>query len=394
MRVMIIALLAAISYAQTGSLNVRRDLQARRHCWKDSYGRGVGRPLNSCPDGQEKQGSLCYKSCKPGYKGRAHLCWQQCKDGERKIGTLCRVSWWRTYIRKSYNRGVGRPMGCGGSRSERQAGLCYTPCRSGYVGNGPVCWSRCANKFPVNGGALCCQTQADCASKIINMITGVNVKDPINSSKGFIMAKCSEVNSVSDGASFELIKSGHECKSSDSFLGKFSNVEDCANRAGETGSQFFVYGTDSKAGKCYNEFTRSASCPEGWERDSYNFYEIRSGPSELALGRPVAEIEGEETVGESSLADSSDSSSYSSSDYEDSSESSSDWEDSSASFEAFEEFGAYNVLFFDATKGVLALVGLVAILFGLYRMTCGKAKTYTEIDRLETQDGYGANGEC
>jgi len=310
---MIIALLAAISYAQTGSLNVRRDLQARRHCWKDSYGRGVGRPLNSCPDGQEKQGSLCYKSCKPGYKGRAHLCWQQCKDGERKIGTLCRVSWWRTYIRKSYNRGVGRPMGCGGSRSERQAGLCYTPCRSGYVGNGPVCWSRCANKFPVNGGALCCQTQADCASKILNMITGVNVKDPINSSKGFIMAKCSEVNSVSD---------------------------------------------------------------------------------ELALGRPVAEIEGEETVGESSLADSSDSSSYSSSDYEDSSESSSDWEDSSASFEAFEEFGAYNVLFFDATKGVLALVGLVAILFGLYRMTCGKAKTYTEIDRLETQDGYGANGEC
>jgi len=203
-----------------------------------------------------------------------------------------------------------------------------------------------------------------------------------------------EIRSGPSGASFELIKSGHECKSSDSFLGKFSNVEDCANRAGETGSQFFVYGTDSKAGKCYNEFTRSASCPEGWERDSYNFYEIRSGPSELALGRPVAEIEGEETVGESSLADSSDSSSYSSSDYEDSSESSSDWEDSSASFEAFEEFGAYNVLFFDATKGVLALVGLVAILFGLYRMTCGKAKTYTEIDRLETQDGYGANGEC
>jgi len=304
---MIIALLAAISYAQTGSLNVRRDLQARRHCWKDSYGRGVGRPLNSCPDGQEKQGSLCYKSCKPGYKGRAHLCWQQCKDGERKIGTLCRVSWWRTYIRKSYNRGVGRPMGCGGSRSERQAGLCYTPCRSGYVGNGPVCWSRCANKFPVNGGALCCQTQADCASKIINMITGVNVKDPINSSKGFIMAKCSEVNSVSD---------------------------------------------------------------------------------ELALGRPVAEIEGEETVGESSLAD------YSS-DY--SSDSSSDDEDFDDYSEAFEEFGAYNVLFFDAidaTKGVLALVGLVATSYGLYHMTCGKAKIYKEIDRLETQDGYGANGAC
>ncbi len=32
-------------------------------CTKDSYVRGVGTPLDTCPSGQEKQGALCYPNC-------------------------------------------------------------------------------------------------------------------------------------------------------------------------------------------------------------------------------------------------------------------------------------------------------------------------------------------
>lgn len=41
----------------------------------------------------------------------------------------------------AYDRGVGVPMGCG-SEEEYDAGLCYTPCRYGYDGVGPVCWKQ------------------------------------------------------------------------------------------------------------------------------------------------------------------------------------------------------------------------------------------------------------
>ncbi len=44
--------------------------------------------------------------------------------------------------KRSYGRGVGLiPTGCWDR--ENQAGLCYTRCRDGYKGVGPVCWLRC-----------------------------------------------------------------------------------------------------------------------------------------------------------------------------------------------------------------------------------------------------------
>lgn len=32
-----------------------------------------------------------------------------------------------------------------------QAGLCYTPCKTGWDGEGPVCWKRCASGFTDTG---------------------------------------------------------------------------------------------------------------------------------------------------------------------------------------------------------------------------------------------------
>ena len=32
-------------------------------CWKDAYGRGVGKPLSACRPGYERDGALCYPVC-------------------------------------------------------------------------------------------------------------------------------------------------------------------------------------------------------------------------------------------------------------------------------------------------------------------------------------------
>jgi hypothetical protein len=44
-------------------------------CWKDAYGRGVGKVITSCKDPLEKDGLLCYPKCKEGYYGVGPVCW-------------------------------------------------------------------------------------------------------------------------------------------------------------------------------------------------------------------------------------------------------------------------------------------------------------------------------
>ena len=74
------------------------------------------------------------------------------------------------------------------------------------------------------------------------------------------------------------MKHGAECASSDEKLGDFSNVQICADAcARKPQCQFFIYGVSSEFGtECWWERTSSASCPEGWESDSYDFYQIIS----------------------------------------------------------------------------------------------------------------------
>ena len=45
------------------------------NCWKDAYGRGVGKPISTCREGYEKDGALCYPKCKEGYYGVGPVCW-------------------------------------------------------------------------------------------------------------------------------------------------------------------------------------------------------------------------------------------------------------------------------------------------------------------------------
>jgi hypothetical protein len=182
-------------------------------CWLDAFGRGIG-ALPGCADDEEKDGALCYpkcdgptgkrKSARHGdtYKGVGPVCWQKncpsskpmkrglmcyedcaqkeggnggwfngsllecaaCNNGWKSDGFLgCKKpGGWKGYwpyreTRKqqgfgSVGRGVGKPLRvCSGSKSEKDAGLCYKPCdgpngvkktaRLGdtYKGVGPMC---------------------------------------------------------------------------------------------------------------------------------------------------------------------------------------------------------------------------------------------------------------
>ena len=75
---------------------------------------------------------------------------------------------------------------------------------------------------------------------------------------------------------YKLIKSGAECKSDDADLGSFSTEKGCADKCAQTeGCRYFIYGiAGSKTRKCFHEKTSEATCSEGWESDSYNFYEL------------------------------------------------------------------------------------------------------------------------
>jgi hypothetical protein len=45
-----------------------------------------------------------------------------------------------TIAKQTYGRGFGEPMTCEAGE-EKDAGLCYPSCRSGFRGVGPVCWA-------------------------------------------------------------------------------------------------------------------------------------------------------------------------------------------------------------------------------------------------------------
>ena len=89
---------------------------------------------------------------------------------------------------------------------------------------------------------------------------------------------------------YRLVKSSHECKSSDKLLGKnVPSASRCAQLCKQQpGCKFFTLGSNcyydegwkcyafhnGDLGKCYWEKTNYASCPEGWDRDTYDFYEL------------------------------------------------------------------------------------------------------------------------
>ena len=84
-------------------------------CWKDSYGRGVGKLVHVIHQRLSESGALCYPYCRndtqPTYYGVGPVCWQHCKPGYVDEGALCRKDKSIiTYAKHSYGRGAGYPF--------------------------------------------------------------------------------------------------------------------------------------------------------------------------------------------------------------------------------------------------------------------------------------------
>lgn len=154
------------------------------YCSRHSYIRGLGHPLDTCPEPSlEQDGLLCYPPCRSGYNGVGPICWQKCGN-MTAIGFVCwdsRLSerscpWYgncgRIYLRDNYNRGIGLPRICS-KPYEQNGAFCYEKCNTNYHGVGPVCWQDCPTSHPYSCLAGCSRTREICQRKIIDMLRSV-----------------------------------------------------------------------------------------------------------------------------------------------------------------------------------------------------------------------------
>lgn len=173
------------------------------YCWRRSYGRGIGRPVHTCPEhAPEQDGLICYPLCRDGYNGVGPVCWEKCEnltafaffcwdvrfserhecpwydkcglvksscvvcpDNYTKLGCLCGGF----SVRSNYGRGVGSPLVCS-EKYEQDGALCYTKCDKNYNGIGPVCWQYCPKSHPHSCFTGCSKTKEVCHSSIKNMV--------------------------------------------------------------------------------------------------------------------------------------------------------------------------------------------------------------------------------
>lgn len=115
----------------------------------------------------EKNGAIVYPKCKPGYTNfGCCICRPKkvdCSDMAGQFDLSCAK---KSYTRKTLTAGC--PAG-----QENDAGLCYAKCKPGYDGVGPVCWGSCPASHPVNCGASCAATAADCAGAVTDQVVSV-----------------------------------------------------------------------------------------------------------------------------------------------------------------------------------------------------------------------------
>jgi len=173
-------------------------------CYKNTTGRGVGVPVNSCPEGLQLDAGLCYTPCKVNFTGIGPVCWQNCPAGFTDTGAFCQPNtvWGDNsacpasdkcglisakgcvvcpagmvdngclcstpgslFAKQTYGRGVGTPMVCS-PELQYDAGLCYPECGPDSNGVGPVCWSYCPGNAPYTCGAICTTDEDVCKSTV------------------------------------------------------------------------------------------------------------------------------------------------------------------------------------------------------------------------------------
>jgi hypothetical protein len=117
-----------------------------------------------CPEGYHQSGitKRCIVNCDEGYTNTGETCFKPlavlgmgamtCNPEEQRSGARC------------------YPMDstCGSAREE-DAGLCYSKCRDGFHGVGPVCWQNCDPSW-TNCGAGCAKSKLQCGMAVTDQV--------------------------------------------------------------------------------------------------------------------------------------------------------------------------------------------------------------------------------
>ncbi len=133
----------------------------QEYCYRQTYGRGVGAPVSTCREDEDKNGALCYPKCREGFHGVGPVCWEGCPDGYTDTGALCtRPAATEHLTVKLSNCSEGfentllscfnphnwktRPIShsdCDpGLHKEKLEAYCYSDCRPGFANTGVSCY--------------------------------------------------------------------------------------------------------------------------------------------------------------------------------------------------------------------------------------------------------------
>ena len=154
-------------------------------CRKAEYGRGAGYPwkfgdgLNDkgmkkrceAKHGKgkcEKNGAIFYPKCKSGYKNVGCCICRPNRPNCKALGLGGQFD-----LSCAKKVAIGKPLtGECGSGKNKDAGLCYKKCKSGYDGVGPVCWAD-KPKGWVNCGMGAAKDSKTCASITFGQVAAV-----------------------------------------------------------------------------------------------------------------------------------------------------------------------------------------------------------------------------
>ena len=76
-------------------------------------------------------------------------------------------------------------------------------------------------------------------------------------------------------ADYKLLKRNHFCDPDSTKLTSVYSVAECASQCRNlAGCMYFIVGNNGGWEKCYWEKIEDPSCPGGWKKGSYNFYQL------------------------------------------------------------------------------------------------------------------------
>ncbi len=157
-------------------------------CWRQSYGRGVGK-IMECQPGYVKEGLFCFTPCKANETGADEWCYQDCPAGFRNDGLYCGKPAAKT--RESFEWRSGDPLlpNYSGPTGRCEAKYGKGNCEQG----GALIFPKCGTGFtPVAGGSVCTPI---CPSGYSDI--GVSCKKPA-SKRGVAYASVCPAGTVKD----------------------------------------------------------------------------------------------------------------------------------------------------------------------------------------------------